>query len=148
MCFSPPPASGQALVSEGVKTHEPKGVLQKISPWQIVVGKTWAANNHRNRGVGRSKVERASRAPPRRDVLSSSGREPAAPQRSVPPFANRMGAASQLPVPLHLHRSCTSRGIGRQGVGSSRKRCLSFEAMPCRIMPLLAHIRLQSYWCL
>ena len=40
-----------------------------------------------------------------------------------------------------LLRSCSSEGIGRQGLGSFCKRFLRFNTAPFCAMPLLAHIR-------
>ena len=38
-------------------------------------------------------------------------------------------------------QSCTSKGKGRQGIGSFCKKFLCFSTMPCRQMPLLAYFR-------
>ena len=38
-----------------------------------------------------------------------------------------------------LAQSFTSKGIGRQGIGSFCKEILCFSAMPCRPTPLLVH---------
>jgi len=36
---------------------------------------------------------------------------------------------------------CTSKGTGRQGMGSFCKQFLCFKTMPCRPIPLVAHFR-------
>ena len=46
---------------------------------------------------------------------------------------------ASIPSALAKSLSCTSRGIGGQGVGSLRKEFLCFNTMPCRRMPLLVH---------
>ena len=46
---------------------------------------------------------------------------------------------------MYSLRSCTSKGIGRQGVGSSRRKLLRFNTVPCRPMPLLGHFQTLLY---
>ena len=43
---------------------------------------------------------------------------------------------------LPVIQSCTSKGIGRQGIGSFCKEFICFSTMLCRPMPSLAHFRL------
>ena len=75
--------------------------------------------------------------------------------RSRGTFA-RAGRHTLAPAPLAvclregnkplLSQSCTSKGIGRQAIGSFCKEMLCFSTMPCRPMPLLVLFWLGSRW--
>ena len=60
---------------------------------------------------------------------------------AVPLRASAPTRRTSLPARRPHTQSYTSKGVGRQGIGSLCKQLLCFSSMPCRLMALLVHFR-------